>query len=150
MTFDEAISRFPEFLREDLASTAQPPDWHPEGSVMAHTKLVWEALEQTDASIELKIAALFHDLGKIDKTRTRADDGRIVAYGHEMLAARYIDTYGMLFPEVTNWKKIRFVCRFHMIMHRIDEMRAFKREELMANEHWNDLVVFAKADCEGR
>jgi len=150
MTVIDALDRLPDFLREELASTVQPPAWHPEGAVIEHIKLVWKHLEDHGASEDLKIAAIFHDMGKISKTKTRPDDGRVIAYGHEMLADKFIDTFGILFPEVKDWEMVRFVCRFHMIMHRIGDMRPCKREPLEISPFWDDLVLFAKCDCMGR
>lgn len=146
MTFVEAITRFPEDLVGLLKSTPQPKEHHPEGSVYEHTRQVFELAD----SLELQIAALFHDLGKIDKTFFREDTGKIVAYGHELVAKQYIDEYKHLFPEITCWSRIKFICRHHMLIHKIAEMRPFKAAELRASPYFEDLLKFGVMDCEGR
>jgi predicted HD phosphohydrolase len=148
MMFEMLISRFPSKLLVDLANTKQPPKHHPEGSVLVHTSMVFRKAVGYGADDDVLIAVLFHDLGKIDKTFEK--DGRIVAYGHEHMCSKYIDAFAHLFPEARDWDKIRFICKHHMLMHRIDEMRPFKREALMSSPYWDDLVLFALCDNEGR
>ncbi len=52
---------FPEFHR--LKVVQQNPEYHPEGDVFTHTRMILENLPN-DASLELKLSALFHDVGK--------------------------------------------------------------------------------------
>jgi len=52
---------FPEIDR--LSVIQQYKEYHPEGDVYVHMRIVLEKLPP-DASLELKLAALFHDLGK--------------------------------------------------------------------------------------
>lgn len=76
-----------------MEQTQQNPRWHGEGSVLAHTKLVCEALEKLPAfqSAEaetrqiLYLAALLHDIGKI--RTTRLEDGRWISPGHSRVSA---------------------------------------------------------------
>jgi len=65
---------FPEFRH--MADTLQSPDWHPEGDVWTHTKMVVDALSEllSDSDLEdgqrftLFLAVLCHDLGKPEVT----------------------------------------------------------------------------------
>ncbi len=75
--------------RDLLAATPQGPDYHAEGDVWTHTRMVceamaasaaWRALEDGGRAITFA-AALLHDLGKPACTRTEPD-GRITSRGH--------------------------------------------------------------------
>jgi tRNA nucleotidyltransferase (CCA-adding enzyme) len=75
----------PELL--PLASTAQDPEWHPEGDVWTHTLLavdqaagLLDGLDHARA-LTVMLAALCHDLGK--PSTTRLEEGRIRSRGHE-------------------------------------------------------------------
>jgi tRNA nucleotidyltransferase (CCA-adding enzyme) len=76
-----------------LSRVEQEPEWHPEGNVWNHTKLVADAaakvvrqkgLEGEEALVVL-FGALCHDLGKATTTEMREKSGvmRITSHGHE-------------------------------------------------------------------
>lgn len=81
-------------MLEDMRRTEQQPEWHGEGDVWIHTRMVCEALagmadfralpEGTRRAVAL--AALLHDAGKI--RTTRVEDGKIVSPGHGATGAR--------------------------------------------------------------
>lgn len=60
-----------------LEGIRQPPNFHPEGDVYIHTKLMLEALESKEE--DLVFAVLFHDVGKPPTYEVR---DRITFYGH--------------------------------------------------------------------
>jgi predicted kinase len=72
-----------------LEGCAQDPVFHPEGDVATHTRLVCEALVESDAYRALGLeeatvvflAALLHDTGKPGTTSAGAD-GRVTTHGH--------------------------------------------------------------------
>ncbi len=78
---------YPEL--EVLSSLRQNPEWHPEGDVWTHTKMVVDAMARIirreklveDQATRLMLAALCHDLGKADTTIRK--DGKYISYGHE-------------------------------------------------------------------
>ncbi|MCC7543067.1 MAG: AAA family ATPase [Deltaproteobacteria bacterium] len=87
-----------------MRGCAQDPEWHAEGDVWVHTRLVceslvalpaWRALDTRDRSIAFA-AALLHDVAKPACTRTL--DGRITSRGHsgrgEVLARRILYELG--------------------------------------------------------
>ncbi|RKQ90582.1 putative nucleotidyltransferase with HDIG domain [Solirubrobacter pauli] len=71
-----------------MAETPQNPEYHAEGDVLAHTRMVCDALisapgwDELDAVTreELWLAAVLHDVGK--PATTRFEDGRWTAPGH--------------------------------------------------------------------
>jgi putative nucleotidyltransferase with HDIG domain len=95
---DGIVDAVPELAA--LAATPQDPHWHPEGDVLVHS--LWAAdlaaayADERDLHPErrplLVLAALFHDLGKPDTTRTK--DGRIISYGHAEHGAELIRSMG--------------------------------------------------------
>lgn len=56
------------------------------GDVFSHTMKVLENVAKNKGSLELRLAALFHDLGKI-KTKTVDENGKIHFYNHENVSA---------------------------------------------------------------
>jgi tRNA nucleotidyltransferase (CCA-adding enzyme) len=76
---------FPEI--QNLIGVPQDPEWHPEGDVFVHTKLVVDrARELIDAlsyprQVTVMLAALAHDFGK--PATTEFIDGRLRSRGHE-------------------------------------------------------------------
>ena len=76
---------FPEI--QSLIDVPQDPEWHPEGDVFVHTKLVIDrARELIDElsyprQVTVMLAALAHDFGK--PATTEFIDGRLRSRGHE-------------------------------------------------------------------
>jgi len=78
---------YPEL--EILSSLRQNPEWHPEGDVWVHTKMVVDAMAEIirrekpeeEQSARLMFAALCHDLGKANTTTKK--NGKYVSYDHE-------------------------------------------------------------------
>lgn len=72
-----------------LESTPQDPEWHPEGNVWTHTKLVVDAAAgisfkqnlSDEEHLVLLLAALCHDLGK-PGTTTKNETGRVISHQH--------------------------------------------------------------------
>ena len=77
---------FPEL--QACIGVPQSPKYHPEGDVFEHTMLVIDCAAKLRARavnpLGFMLSALFHDLGKVVATEIR-EDGRITAYGHEVL-----------------------------------------------------------------
>lgn len=80
-------------ILDQMAQTPQNPIYHGEGDVLAHTKLVCEALigqreyrDCTDGEKQLLfVGALLHDIGKIRCTTVR--DGELVSPRHSIVGA---------------------------------------------------------------
>ena len=100
---DTCISILPNELVALLFATDQDPKWHKEGNVLNHTKQVFalvvkrHGVHSKDA-LSLLMAALFHDMGKIDTT-VRLPTGEITAHEHESKANKYIYEYFDLFND---------------------------------------------------
>ncbi len=158
-------------FRTEMEQTPQDPIWHAEGNVWEHTKLVLEALEtlegyqQSDSRNQmiLRMAAIFHDVGKI--RTTRQEDGRWVAPGHSRVSAEI--------ARQTLWLERGFcgtedalavreaVCgliRYHALpVHAIDEadgklrlLRLASNGTLASGLTVENLCILARADILGR
>jgi tRNA nucleotidyltransferase (CCA-adding enzyme) len=149
--FKDLYNRLPEAIRIGLEGCPQDPVWHPEGSVYNHVKLVFEDVQAMyPEDTDLLLAALFHDLGKIDTTETKPD-GRITAYGHEHYAHRYIDRYIHLYDDLNpDVDKIKDVCSQHMKAHFYLDgklKKPHKRKMFQEQTHFNDIMKFEKSDA---
>jgi tRNA nucleotidyltransferase (CCA-adding enzyme) len=76
---------FPEI--ESLIGVPQDPEWHPEGDVFVHTKIVMDRAHELiedlpyAKQVTVMLAALAHDFGK--PATTEFVDGRLRSRGHE-------------------------------------------------------------------
>ncbi|MFA7219192.1 MAG: AAA family ATPase [Synergistaceae bacterium] len=94
-SFDEIEFTFPRLVRE-LKGCEQDPDYHSEGNVWEHTKLVidnmkedveWGKLEETEREV-LIASAFFHDVAK--PQTTRIENGIITSPKHSVYGARMV------------------------------------------------------------
>ena len=77
-----------EYVLPELVATidcAQSPEFHPEGSVFNHIRLVL-SLMPTGSPPQLPWTILLHDIAK-PVTRSVGKDGRIHFYGHEKIGS---------------------------------------------------------------
>jgi len=94
--FDEMLKQglfykvYPFTMLGELVKTPQPVQHHPEGDVWKHTMLVVNhAAKHRKESSSPRIfmwAALLHDLGKPDTTKTRK--GKVTSYDHDKLGEK--------------------------------------------------------------
>lgn len=90
---------------EELARTPQDKNWHPEGDVFEHTKLVLDEAVNLSKDLPPKArrdviyAALMHDIAK-PETTVKELDGRVTTHGHEKAGEKkarriLIDQFGL-------------------------------------------------------
>ncbi len=117
----------PEVYR--LEGVPQPPRYHPEGDVFAHTLLAVRHLPQ-NAERRLAWAALLHDVGKA--LTTQVIRGRIRAFGHDRagaeLAAEILARLDMP-AEVA--EEVVWLVRHHMfaLSWQVDDHRRLSRRQ---------------------
>jgi UTP:GlnB (protein PII) uridylyltransferase len=70
---------------EAMKGCEQPPQFHPEGDVFKHTRIMLEMLP-AEASLPLVFSVLFHDIAK-PPTSTVDGEGRIRFNGHDRVGA---------------------------------------------------------------
>lgn len=148
--------------RERMAATPQGPEFHAEGDVWTHTRMVceamvasqgWRALPPEARAIGFA-AALLHDLGKPACTRTEAD-GRISSRGHS--ARGEAMARGLLWRAGVPFGVREHICalvRHHQVPFFLIDAepaaarRSLARLSLVARCGW--LAVVAEADARGR
>ena len=91
-----------------LIDVPQDPQWHPEGDVWTHTKMVVDAAAERarernlskESALTLMLASVCHDLGKPATTATN-DKGRITSHGHSEAGVEPSDRFltGIGVPE---------------------------------------------------
>ncbi len=117
--------------------------------VWKHTKQV---VAQSVARIEVRYAALFHDIGKV-KTRTISPDGEVHFFGHAEVGARMFDRLERrerLFGRDESLRQeIRFLVLHHLRASQYDgkwtdsAVRRFARE---IGPYLEDLLCLSRAD----
>jgi poly(A) polymerase len=124
----------------------QPPQFHPEGDVFQHTRLMLKLLPAT-ASLPLVLSALFHDIGK-PPTSEVDETGRIRFNGHDRIGAEMTEEI---------MKRLRFsraeidatveAVRQHMVFKDVPNMRVAKLKRFMARPTFTDELELHRVDC---
>lgn len=152
--FEEVlIPLMPNSLRFNIFESRkimQNPEWHPEGDVYTHSKIVTNRCHKNFRNINLILAGVFHDLGKIDVTVFNEEKNTFSAHGHEELSLMYIEQNIKWIKWMGgNPKKISYIVKNHMRIKFMDEMKPKKRKNFM-KEKWFHLVEkFATCDKGG-
>lgn len=139
---------FPELSR--LKNLAQPAKYHREGDAFKHTLLALDNLPPK-ASLRLKLAALFHDLGKAE-TQGRNNNGEITFYGHNKISG------GLAEKIAKRWrlpaqlaKEAAWLAENHMfpLSSDIKAVDAVKLEKMFLKDEdlGKDLILLAQADA---
>ncbi len=126
----------------------QPPQFHPEGDVFVHTRLMLSLLPE-DVSAPLVFSVLLHDIGK-PPTAKVDPDGRIRFNGHEHVGAEMT---------LKVMERLRFsraeidltveAVRMHMAFKDVPNMRVAKLKRFMARPGFEDEMELHRVDCLG-
>ncbi|MBP82805.1 MAG: phosphohydrolase [Verrucomicrobiales bacterium] len=137
---------YPEIL--DLQGCEQPPQWHPEGDVFVHTRLMVSLLP-SDASLPLVLSVLFHDIGKPATFSYDPDEDRIRFNGHDKLGTEMTEAilsrlrYSNAIIDAT-----KAGVSNHMAFKDVQRMRTSKLKRFMARETFCDELELHRVDCE--
>ncbi len=143
----DASGLLQEILPEIAAmkGVEQPPEFHPEGDVFKHTKLMLDTLP-AKPSLVLAFAVLLHDVGK-PPTFVRAPD-RIRFNEHDRIGAEMTENIlRRLRFSNDEIAKITLCVREHMKFQFVKEMRQAKLKRLMARETFPDELELHRIDC---
>ena len=132
---------------EAMKGCEQPPQFHPEGDVFKHTRIMLELLPN-EASLPLVLSVLFHDIGK-PPTSSVDESGRIRFNGHDRIGAEMTEAV---------MQRIRFsraeidatveAVRQHMVFKDVPNMRVAKLKRFMARPTFADELELHRVDCE--
>ncbi len=128
---------------------AQSPDFHPEGSVYNHIRLMLEQLP-ADASAALPWAAILHDIGKPPTASVDETTGAIHFYGHEKIGAEMAREIliRLRFPK-KEIDEIVACVRQHMQFKDVKQMRKATLRRLLMRETFSVELQLHKLDCLG-
>jgi putative nucleotidyltransferase with HDIG domain len=134
----------PEVLA--LRGCEQPPQWHPEGDVFTHTRMMLGLLA-ADAPETLVWAVLLHDIAK-PATATVDPDGRIRFSGHDRVGAEMAGSIlrRLRFPNDFIAEVEEMVARHMAFMH-VSQMRAAKLRRFMARPTFANELELHRLDC---
>jgi len=155
LTFEKISTIVPEEIKRLLdkcEKTPQSKTWHPEGpnekvphNVLIHTKIVYERAIKS-GNLDYAIAALFHDLGKVETTRPNKK-GSWGSYGHEFVSARLVIKYqDWISRQGGDADLIHDIVISHMRIKMIGEMRQSKQEEFKKKPNYQKIKEFSEFD----
>ena len=131
-----------------MKGCAQPEQFHPEGDVFEHTRLMLQFLPEK-VSVPLVFAVLLHDVAK-PRTATVDNTGRIRFNEHDRIGAEMTDEI---------MRRLRFsgaeidstveMVRQHMVFKDVPKMRIAKLKRFMARPTFEDELELHRVDCEG-
>lgn len=124
----------------------QPPQFHPEGDVFKHTRIMLQLLP-AEVSLPLVLSVLFHDIGK-PPTFSVDENGRIRFNGHDRVGAEMTEQVmqRLRFSRAEIDATVEMV-RQHMVFKDAPNMRVAKLKRFMARPTFNDEVELHRVDC---
>jgi tRNA nucleotidyltransferase/poly(A) polymerase len=131
---------------EAMKGCEQPPQFHPEGDVFKHTRIMLDLLPE-NASLPLVFSVLFHDIGK-PPTSSVDENGRIRFNGHDRLGAEIAETVmqRLRFSRAEIDATVEAV-RQHMVFKDVPNMRVAKLKRFMARPTFVDELELHRVDC---
>lgn len=133
---------------DTLKGCEQPPEFHPEGDVFVHTRLMLSLLPE-EVSAPLVFSVLLHDAGKpaafhIDET------GRMRFNGHEGISARITERVFDRLRFSNAEKEATIVAvKNHMAFKDVQNMRVSTLKRFLARPTIDDELALHRVDCLG-
>lgn len=143
---------FPEI--DALFGIPQPPRWHPEIDCGVHTMMVLEQAARLSPAIDVRFAALVHDLGKATTPLKRLPSHP----GHEKRSVRIIRRMADRLPMPVACRELALlVAEFHLHAHRALELRPAtvlklleRADAFRRSERFEKFLLACEADARGR
>jgi tRNA nucleotidyltransferase/poly(A) polymerase len=124
----------------------QPEQFHPEGDVFQHTRLMLEMLPEK-VSVPLVLAVLLHDVAK-PVTATVDETGRIRFNEHDRIGATMTESImeRLRFSRAEIDAAVEMV-RQHMVFKDVPNMRVAKLKRFMARPTFEEELELHRVDC---
>ena len=137
----------PEILQ--LKGCEQPPQFHPEGDVFVHTRLMLSLLKD-NPSIELVLGVLLHDIGKPATYSFDEAADRIRFNGHDKLGAEMSNQIlrDLKFSNSIIEDVVQMVAN-HMTFKDVQKMRQSKLKRFISRSTFSDEKELHRVDCLG-
>ncbi len=134
---------------EALKGCDQPEQFHPEGDVFVHTRLMLSLLAP-EASGPQVLAVLLHDIGKPRVRSFDPVDRRIRFNGHDRVGAEMAEKVmtRLRFPRHEIDQVVEAVSN-HMVFKDVRQMRPAKLRRFMARPHFGIELELHRIDCAG-
>jgi putative nucleotidyltransferase with HDIG domain len=134
---------------EALKGCDQPEQFHPEGDVFVHTRLMLSLLAP-EASGPQVLAVLLHDIGKPRVRSFDPVDRRIRFNGHDRVGAEMAEKVmtRLRFPRHEIDQVVDAVSN-HMVFKDVRQMRPAKLRRFMARPHFGIELELHRIDCAG-
>ena len=130
---------------EAMKGVEQPPEFHPEGDVFVHTRMLLEKLE--NPSPVLAFAALLHDVGKPPTFQIR--EGRIRFYEHSRVGAEMSEKIlRRLRFSNDEIEAVKTCVDNHMKFANVQEMREGKLKRFMSAPTFPTELELHRIDCQ--
>jgi len=128
-----------------LHGVEQPPQFHPEGDVFVHTRLMLTKVKEPD--LELALAILFHDVGK--KPTFKVDEnGRIRFNEHESVGAEMTEKIMTdLRYDNKTIHNVKELVRHHMQFKDVKHMRTSTLKKMMQRPTFIKELELHRIDC---
>jgi len=131
-----------------MKGVEQPPQFHPEGDVWIHTRMMLEGLP-ADAPPTLAWGVLLHDVGKPPTFQSAAETGDRIRFNHHVQV-------GVRMAEAI-CKRVRFsnedteqilaLVDNHMKFGAVVEMRASRLKKFVRLPHFDEHLALHRLDC---
>ena len=131
---------------EAMKGCLQPEQFHPEGDVFQHTRLMLELLPET-VSVPLVFSVLLHDVAK-PVTATVDETGRIRFNEHDRIGAAMTEAImeRLRFSRAEIDAAVEMV-RQHMVFKDVPKMRVAKLKRFMARPTFEEELELHRVDC---
>jgi poly(A) polymerase len=131
----------------DLIGCEQPPQWHPEGDVYQHTRIMLDMLDDSP-STELVLAVVLHDIGKPATYTYDPTEDRIRFNGHDRVGAEMAEQIlRRLKCSNTTTDAVCSMVANHMNFMNVQKMRTAKVKRFMARPTFEDEMELHRVDC---
>jgi len=144
-------SIIPEIL--DLKGCEQPPQFHPEGDVFVHTRLMLKEYGKTGTCpgtnpLHLLLSILLHDIAKPATFSYDEDAGRIRFNGHDKVGAEMAaDILRRLKYPNSAVEAVTDIVENHMTFKDVQHMRIAKLKRFMGRATYRDEMELHRIDC---
>lgn len=148
-----ALARiFPEI--DALFGVPQPEKYHPEIDCGVHSLMALEQAALLSTHLEVRFAALVHDLGKAISPKENLPHH----YGHEQKGVAIVEKLCVRLRVPNSFKALALhVTQYHTHCHKVRELRAATLVDLLQtlgafkqDNHVQDFILACEADARGR
>lgn len=130
-----------------LKGCEQPPQFHPEGDVFVHTRIMLDLLAP-EVPDSVFLSVLFHDIGKPPTFSLDPAEGRIRFNGHDAVGAGMTRELmqRLRFPNEEIDRVVAAVAN-HMVFKDVTKMRVSKLKRFMARPDFDREIELHRVDC---